>query len=459
MNNLWNLIRKELRELLTPSSLASVVVMMVVFIVLGNVLGGQIQEESKVQPFGYVDLTDGTGTSYSSIGMEGVSALYKEPDKYVLNLSAEITSETDTGTIKDVMTKHDISTLIVFTSTYNSNIQNTIASSEPTTYKQAVIDVFYLQNDTSVFSAVSTATASSIVSVINSTVRDYILVNNYSVDSGKLPYITASTATSSATFLNGTLHTGVTPDQIYATLSKQTMFVPLIIMLIIVMIGNIVISSMGNEKENKTLETLLTLPVNRTTIVSGKLIGSTIAGLVMGLLYMVGMYFYINGLTSTASSGGVSMDSLGLTLNIFDWIVIVAVMFLAIVCALGLCMILGAFAKNYKAAQTYIMPISVLALVPMFVTMFSSFDSLPLVAQILVFAIPFSHPMMIMQELMFGNYTMVVGGIVYLIIFAALTIYITVRLYKSDILLTGIPKKKNGLSKYLNLPGKKNDEQ
>ena len=177
------------------------------------------------------------------------------------------------------------------------------------------------------------------------------------------------------------------------------------------------------------------------TIVAGKLIGSTIAGLVMGVMYMVGMYFYISG-TSLTGSSGVTIESLGLSLSILDWIVVTVFMFLAIIAALGICMILGAMAKNYKAAQTYIMPISILAIIPMFVTMFSSIDTLPGIAQGLLFAIPFTHPMIIIQNLMFGNTAWIIGGAVYLIAFTLVTFYITVRIYNSDILITGLRLKK-----------------
>ena len=84
---------------------------------------------------------------------------------------------------------------------------------------------------------------------------------------------------------------------------------------------------------------------------------------------------------ATTSSGGVSIESLGLSLSLVDWVVVTTFMFLSIICALGICMILGALAKNYKAAQTYIMPISILAVIPMFVTMFSSIDQMPAFAQ------------------------------------------------------------------------------
>jgi len=49
---------------------------------------------------------------------------------------------------------------------------------------------------------------------------------------------------------------------------------------------------------------------------------------------------------------------------------------------------------------------------------------------------------MIMNNLMLGNMLMVWGGIVYLLFFSMLTIFITVRIYKSDILLTGLIRRK-----------------
>ena len=58
------------------------------------------------------------------------------------------------------------------------------------------------------------------------------------------------------------------------------------------------------------------------------------------------------------------------------------------------------------------------------------------------FAIPFSHPMMAMQSLMYGDYVLVFSGIAYMAIFALATILITVRLYNSDILITGLGQNK-----------------
>ena len=215
----------------------------------------------------------------------------------------------------------------------------------------------------------------------------------------------------------------------------------MIIMIIIMMVGSIVISSMGSEKENKTLETLLTLPIKRTVIVTGKLIAAAIVGLVYGLAYMAGMSIYTNAMMSPISSG-VDLNSLGMGLSMTDYLLIMASMFLAILCALGICMILGAFAKNYKSAQTMTMPLSILAMIPMFITMFSGWYSSGPALQALLFAIPFSHPMMAMESLMYEDVTLVLMGIGYMAVFAIATIIVTVRLYASDILVTGLGQNK-----------------
>jgi ABC-2 type transport system permease protein len=246
---------------------------------------------------------------------------------------------------------------------------------------------------------------------------------------------------STYTYIKGELYSDVTPSQISDALTGQTMMIPMIIMIIIMMVGSIVISSMGTEKENKTLETLLTLPIKRTTIVTGKIIAAAVVGLVFGMAYMLGMGFYIGSISSiatTSSGSSINLYDYGLGLGMHDYILIMVSMFLAIACALGICMILGAFAKNYKSAQTMTMPLSILAIIPMFITMFSGWYGSNSIIQTVLFVIPFSHPMMATEALMNGDITLVLSGIAYMAVFAVVSILITVRLYKSDILITGL---------------------
>ena len=64
------------------------------------------------------------------------------------------------------------------------------------------------------------------------------------------------------------------------------------------------------------------------------------------------------------------------------------------------------------------------------------------VGQALMFLIPFSHPMMAMDNLIFGDMSIVLFGIAYLVVFDIIMILITVRIYNSDILITGLGQNK-----------------
>ena len=157
---------------------------------------------------------------------------------------------------------------------------------------------------------------------------------------------------------------------------------------------------------------------------------------------MVGMNFYMGSL---GASSNLDLAEYGLTLEAVDYAIVGASLFITLLAALALCMVLGTFAKNYKSAQTLTFPIMIMAMIPMFLLMFKDFNTLPMPAQILVFAIPFSHPMMAMRALMFDDYGLVISGLAYVTIFAVVMMAVTIWIFKTDRLLTGrIGKKANG---------------
>lgn len=75
---------------------------------------------------------------------------------------------------------------------------------------------------------------------------------------------------------------------------SQSIVIPIVGMMLIILAGTSVISSMGLEKENKTLETLLTMPVRRSNIVIGKIVGSALVGMMLAAIYMVGFSRYMS---------------------------------------------------------------------------------------------------------------------------------------------------------------------
>jgi ABC-2 type transport system permease protein len=198
---------------------------------------------------------------------------------------------------------------------------------------------------------------------------------------------------------------------------------------------------MGMEKEDKTLETLLTLPIKRSSIVAGKLIGAAVIGLLMAVVYMFGFGYYMQSFQTSEFN----LADYGLTLGIFDYVLVGISLFVALLAGLALSLIMGTFAKNYKSAQTLLFPVTALAMVPMFVFMFTDFNNLPMLMKGAMFAIPFSHPILAMRSLMFGDYMLVIAGIIYVALFSLVLIAVAVWIFKSDRLITGRIGKKDGI--------------
>ena len=80
----------------------------------------------------------------------------------------------------------------------------------------------------------------------------------------------------------------------------------------------------------------------------------------------------------------------------------------------------------------------VLALFPMMVVMLKDFDTVPAALQVVLFAIPFSHPMMAMRQLSLENTAFVLWGIVYGLAASAALTAVMVRVFRSEILVTGV---------------------
>lgn len=433
MSHMTNIIKKEVRELLTPGSVISVLFMVVLFAGLGGLIGGEVDSAAELPTFG---LIAEDGDYYEDWNPTDVlkSAYDKDASKIVIMDSTCDSSDAD---IVAEMQERGIANVIALPSIESFN--QSIADQTQVSVRQ-----FYLYEPTGLFGSVSSTVMSSVVSILSSSLSQKLVTDAGSdVDYQFLMTPIGTASEDISTIVDGQAHSGITPYDISNEITSQTLMIPIVIMIIIMMVGSIVISSMGSEKENKTLETLLTMPVKRTSIVSGKIVAAAIVGLVYGLAYMVGMSIYMGSMTgSITGASSVSLEDLGMALGAADWVLVMISMFLAIVCALGICMILGAFAKNYKSAQTMTMPLSILAMIPMFIIMFTGWYGAGGAIQFITFIIPFSHPMMAMQALMYGDMTLVIGGIVYMAAFAIVSILITVRLYNSDILITGLGQNK-----------------
>ncbi|MCJ7644783.1 MAG: ABC transporter permease, partial [Candidatus Aminicenantes bacterium] len=220
---------------------------------------------------------------------------------------------------------------------------------------------------------------------------------------------------------------------------SQSIFVPIILMMIIIYSSQMVISAIAMEKQNKTLETLLTVPIKRTSIVTAKMLAAGLVGLLSAAIYMIGFKSYMGGMMGDVK---VSADlnnvvqKLGLVLSTNGYLLLGISLFFAILCALAMATILGVLAEDFRSAQSLIMPVIFLVLIPYFLSFFSDIRTLSLPVKLLVLAIPFSHPFLASQNIILENYSAVLYGILYMAFFFLVLVVIAARIFSTDRVLT-----------------------
>ena len=418
MSSLGNIIKKEMKELMTPATFLPIIIVAIIFGTMGNSIQG-IQEKAMEKPvIGIIDADNGTyGTIASSILHNNARSVYNS------------TSLNDKQIGIDTVKQKDGVALIVIPKNFTKQIHNETPGE---------IEVYWIMKGAGILDTISTSIFQSLIAYINTNISTDIIKGNES--SINASFVLSPTKKIETTYFKDREFTNISPDAIVSMLSSQSLLIPIVMMMIIIMAGGIVITSMALEKENKTLETLLTLPVKRTSIVTGKIVAAAVIGLMLSIIYMIGMSYYFQGFQL---SGGTNLAQYHLVLSSAqDYLLIGISLFVTLIAGLALCMLFGTFAKNYKSAQTLTFPITMLALIPMFITMFADFDTLPVALKALVFAIPFSHPMMAPRALIFNDYALVISGIIYVTIFAVITIAVVVWIFKTDRLLTGSTRMK-----------------
>jgi len=196
-------------------------------------------------------------------------------------------------------------------------------------------------------------------------------------------------------------------------------------------------TSVASEKEEKTLETLLTLPINRFTILAGKMTGSIIVAVAGALAYLVGAIYYMGSFMGMIPVEiGLDLAAIGLAPTPIAYLLLGASLFMALLSALALAVSISVFAEDVRGAQALVGPLAMLFVFPMLFMMFTDIYSLPFPLMIVLLAIPFTHPMLASNVAFTGDYLTAVMGIVYMSIFTIVVLYIAARIFGTEKILT-----------------------
>jgi ABC-2 type transport system permease protein len=227
------------------------------------------------------------------------------------------------------------------------------------------------------------------------------------------------------------------PSAIANQMMTQSLMVPMILMLLLVMAAQLAATSVAMEKEEKTLETLLTTPVPRSSILFGKIVGVVVISIIALVAYVFGFSFYMSSLNSMAE-GGASIDlaAIGLAPSSLGMVILFVTLFLSLVSALSLSVLVASFTEDVRSAQALLGVLYVPIFIPALVLMFVDIGQLPAFAQGVILAIPFTYPVLAAKAMYTGEFMILLFGIVYQIIFTGIIIYIASWFFSSEKIFT-----------------------
>jgi len=227
---------------------------------------------------------------------------------------------------------------------------------------------------------------------------------------------------------------GVPFEAFSSIMFTQGFTVPVVTFILIILAMQFAAISVASEKEEKTLETLLTLPVNRSTIIFGKLTGAILISIVGLIGFMLGFQYYMSSVFEFGGEGppiNVTEILSVYSIPMEGYLIFGANILLSLLACLSVAVVLAAFTEDVRSAQSMISVLIIPMMIGYFAAIFFT-GILPETARLVLLSIPFISPMMASMEIIRGNLTSVLIADIAIIAETIALILITEKFYSSE---------------------------
>ena len=374
-NNLWNILKKELRELFRDKKSLAMMLVIPIFIPL-LVIGMSALFESQMN----VDTEEYNKIGFSYELSEVEESITKEMDIVVVHGTAkELKEKYEEGNIDLYITKKDNHYTIHSDGSDNSSYASSLMETYFNTYKEV------LQQE----------------SLSKQKINPDDILNIITVDE-KI----------------------VEEDNFFASYIKNYAFL-FILMAITVSATYPATDTTAGERERGTLETLLTFPIKSKDIIIGKFLGVTVSSIITGLLSLAlaVISLFISKDMFTIYEGVNTMYSLSSI--IYAIVVIVTYSFFIS----GLCIAIASTSKTFKEAQSALTPLTFISLFPGMIAFMIGIKT-----TILISIIPFLNFTTIFTDITAGNinvlhiFLMMLSTVIYI----SIVFFYIIKQYKSE---------------------------
>ena len=374
-NNLWNILKKELRELFRDKKSLAMMLIIPIFIPL-IMLGMSALFEAQANK----DIEE-----YNKIGF--AYDLSEEEKQIAEEMNIEIIN----GTEEELKQKYEDEEINLYiTKDGNKYILNN-NSTETSTYAKSLMESYfnaykqYLQ-------------------------QNYLQTNNINPNE-VLNIITVE-------------ENLIEEDNYFVNFIKNYAFL-FIIMAITVSATYPATDTTAGEKERGTLETLLTFPIKSKDIILGKFLGVTISSIITGLISLVlAIISLIIAQDMFSIYEGMDIMFTPITI-IFAIIVIIAYSFFIS----GLCISIASTSKTFKEAQSALTPLTFISFFPGMIAFMVEVTGTPLIS-----IIPFLNYTVIFTDINNGNIDILNIALMLIstIIYISIVLTYIIKQYKSE---------------------------
>lgn len=375
MNNLWNILKKELRELFRDKKSLAMMLVIPIFIPL-LVVGMSALFESQVSK----DVSEYNKIGFSYEMAEAEKSIAEEMNIEIINGNEEeLKQKYDNGEINLYITRQDNKYIINTNGSDNSTFASGLIENYFNTYKQYLQQSYLQENNIN---------PNEVLNII--TVEENVLEQ----------------------------------DNYFANYIKNYAFL-FIMMAITVSATYPATDTTAGERERGTLETLLTFPIKSKDIIVGKFLGVTVSSIITGIISLVLAILSLM-ITKNMFSIYEGIDIMYSPITIlFAVIVIIAYSFFIS----GLCIAIASTSKTFKEAQSALTPLTFISFFPGMIAFMMGITTTPILS-----IVPFLNFTLIFTDINNGTINLLNIGLMAIstIIYISLVFAHIIKQYKSE---------------------------
>jgi hypothetical protein len=272
MKKFANLLRKEIKELVTVQLIVSLAFMLILFNFIGRTSRKEVEKAMGVQTIAVLDLDRSPSSRGILTGLETARFKIESMEGKTHDESIEAAG------------RSEAKLLLVIPEGFGDSLQSLVPRE---------VETYSFMRSFSLIGARSQVIVRAVISALNDAASNSFLrekLPEYDPDGLKNPIQTRDYVIVKDRMAEGSA------NMVAGLVTSQSLLIPVVLMMIVIYSSQMVISAVAMEKQNKTLETLLTVPIRRTSIITAKMLSAGLVGLISAFVYMMGFRSFVGGM-------------------------------------------------------------------------------------------------------------------------------------------------------------------